>query len=432
MDPTPKTLQIEIHEAGHWQLVGTIKLLDHERLGLSARSEFCYDLDYATRHIGAVDVHAVSCSMPVSFEPYEVDGWPPFLLDLFPQGAAMQYVVNHYRIPDREENYWRILATARLNPPGNLRVVVPSTDTKSAETTHAGFTRSEVVSKGADFLEYMIQCGAPVTGTTGAGGAAPKFLLREDRNHLFHGDGTLDDTATKACWLVKFPRGKKQVDLDILRSEAAILRIAGELGLYTFREPEWHVDCLFVPRFDRRFERNRIVYLGLESFYSLAGKADFGSRYEHETYLQALARYSSEPADDSIEYVLRDFFNVMVGNTDNHGRNTSVLKGDGFVRLGPLYDVAPMMFDPEGIVRNTRWGKETADGDPAAIFAFLSGLTAMNKETYRNRIKQFHAATINLAERLRHANVPNQFIAGTKTERDRQHLALTRFLETTR
>ena len=431
MKPTPASLTIEIHSLQQWRTVGTVRLLESEGLGLNARSEFCYDLDYASAHIEAADRHAVSCLVPVSFEPRVFPGWPPFLLDLFPQGAALQYVVNHYRIPDRPENYWRILATARLNPPGNLRVVATSHPELAASSGHPGFSRAEVISKGADFLEYMVQCGAPVAGATGAGGAAPKFLLREDQKGRFHADGTLDDAATKNCWLVKFPRGAKTIDEVILRAEAAYLKLAKTVGLQTHGAPVWEQHCLFIDRFDRRVgSSGRIDYLGLESFYSLAGKAEFGSRFEHETYLTALAAYSSDPAMDCCEYVLRDFFNVMVGNTDNHVRNSSVLKGDNWVRLAPLYDVAPMVFDPEGIVRNTRWGATTGDGDPAKIEIFLRGLGVKGEAAFRVRLRQFYAATSTLDELLITAQVPPAFIDGTKTDRARQHAAIGHYLET--
>ena len=47
---------------------------------------------------------------------------------------------------------------------------------------------------------------------------------------------------------------------------------------------------------------------------------------------------------------------VSLGNTDNHARNTSVLKKhDGTIELSPVYDVAPMILDPRGIARVCRW-----------------------------------------------------------------------------
>ena len=55
---------------------------------------------------------------------------------------------------------------------------------------------------------------------------------------------------------------------------------------------------------------------------------------------------------------------MALGNTDNHARNTAVLKQlDGRIELSPLYDFAPMVLDPQGIARVSRWTAE-ASGYP--------------------------------------------------------------------
>ena len=57
-----------------------------------------------------------------------------------------------------------------------------------------------------------------------------------------------------------------------------------------------------------------------------------------------------------LEFVRRDVLDVALGNTDNHARNTSVLKdASGRIALAPLYDFAPMILDDRGIARVCRW-----------------------------------------------------------------------------
>lgn len=58
------------------------------------------------------------------------------------------------------------------------------------------------------------------------------------------------------------------------------------------------------------------------------------------------------------EYVRRDLLNRILGNTDNHGRNTSIMRVGGRFRLAPIYDLAPMILDEEGITRTTKWAAE--------------------------------------------------------------------------
>ena len=420
--PQPKANQLvlEIRDQSVWRSIGTVRLLGTEAEGLKARTEFCYDLDYATEFADRTDFRAVSCLAPVSFEPKSYEGWPPFLLDLFPQGATLHYIVDHYRIPDQPSNYWRIIKTAALNPPGNLRVVSSAiVHAPPVNKLHGGFERSEVLAKGADFLEYMIKNGAPVAGTTGASGAAPKFLLRKDLRGRFHADGVLADEQTKDCFLVKFPRGKKRDDIEILRCESAYIEVARLAGLDVFAPIDWEKNCLFVTRFDRRRPRGKkFQYLGLESFYSMVGLPEFGSRLLHESYIAALAIFSSQPTQDIVEYVLRDFLNMMLGNTDNPGRNSSLLKGDSWVRLAPMYDLAPMKFDPEGIVRNTRWGDATEMGEIDSIVAFLETTKKGSKKIFDERLKAFAQATSKLDSMLKRLGVPQRFIEGTQAERE--------------
>jgi serine/threonine-protein kinase HipA len=48
----------------------------------------------------------------------------------------------------------------------------------------------------------------------------------------------------------------------------------------------------------------------------------------------------------------------ILGNSDNHGRNTSVFRYRGRFDLAPIYDLAPMVLDAEGVTRATKWEAE--------------------------------------------------------------------------
>lgn len=86
---------------------------------------------------------------------------------------------------------------------------------------------------------------------------------------------------------------------------------------------------------------------------------------EQAPLCEAISRFFSDPAADIRELVFRDVLNVAMGNTDNHGRNSAVLKTpDGAVRLSPLYDFAPMFLDDQGIPRICRWTGAQSGGMP--------------------------------------------------------------------
>jgi serine/threonine-protein kinase HipA len=351
-------LCLQIHQNGQWRRAAAITLLGDEADGELAATKLEYDLDYALEQMADESSAALSLLHPVSLESKILTAWPSFLLDLLPQGHAMKFVEKYYKISDQRKNYWKILATCKLFPPGNVRIETPDEPPLLSPKRHSltGFSVEDVVAKGEDFLEHMLAAGAPVAGTTGASGAAPKFLLREDMAGRFHADSALDDAKTKTMWLVKFPRGKAQSDLDILKTEAIVHHAAGHCGLRTYGQCYWRDNALFIERFDRFFsEYGKVEFLGLESFYSALGSVTFGEFRAHEDYLQVIARFSSAPEEDIAEYLVRDLLSRMIGNTDNHGRNSSFLKNSKSVRVSPLYDMAPMAWDSEGIVRSTRW-----------------------------------------------------------------------------
>jgi serine/threonine-protein kinase HipA len=382
-------VNLELFADGAWHTVGTVKVQD-SRGGVRSAGSFEYDLDYLDRFaeaLGARDARAVSCRYPVGYEPFEETHWPPFLLDIMPSGAARKHWEARLNLPNTDSSDWSVLRAA-AHPPGNVRVA-NALDLAEGPSSHPGFPRSDILDRHETFIEYAHQCGAPVSGSSAAGGDSPKFLLREDHEGRWHADGVLGDDKTRACWLVKFPRTRDASDRLILEAEAGYLRVAQRLGARALGSAIWERDCLFVPRFDRVVASGRVDRLGLESLCSLAGVAEFGATLPKERLARALAAYATGRETELREFVLRDVLDAALGNTDNHARNTSVLKrADGQVTLSPMYDFAPTFLDARGIARVCRWadGHDLPDWngvvgamaelglDAGATRAWLSGL----------------------------------------------------------
>jgi serine/threonine-protein kinase HipA len=151
----------------------------------------------------------------------------------------------------------------------------------------------------------------------------------------------------------------------VLRNEAAYYRVAHWFGVRTGEALRFENDALFIPRFDRVVHAGGLERLGVESVASLAGVSEFGAATSQNTYCRALALFTTNPQQELLEFVRRDVLNVALGNTDNHGRNTAVIRyADNRVLLSPLYDFAPMILDPQGIARLARWEQEEALGQP--------------------------------------------------------------------
>jgi len=376
---------IEIFADNMWRKAATFELKNAGEIskGYKGAGGFAYDLDYALTHTGADAVHSVSCLYPVSFEYQRMSCWPSFLLDILPSGANRRYFLRELGMQNTPAADWSLLLTGGGNPPGNIRIaqaapVIPD------KPVHEGFRYEEIIGRAADFIEYAKENHAPVAGSSGAHGDAPKFLLTQDEHGRFHADGVLADHLARKHWLVKFPRGKEKSDRDILRSEGAYFFVARALGLHVGQEPVFDSDALFVPRFDRKSTGRSVIRFGLESLASLSDICDFGVSVPMERLCTAIADFSSAPEADIKEFVFRDIVNIAMGNTDNHARNTAMLKyPDGSVRLAPVYDFAPMFLDDQGIPRTCRWACAEKGGMPEweKVAEFLKSLKIDGEKT---------------------------------------------------
>jgi serine/threonine-protein kinase HipA len=361
-----ETLNIDIHFDGSWHEAAELLVHDTDA-GLKGRTTLTYNNDYIDAQIAAFGTHdarTISEHHPLLFEAWSEATWPPFTLDIMPAGAARRWWSN--RLADQNltdpQLDFVLLRDYTVAPIGHLRITRPSEEAPPP----IPFTKDEVCTRSVTFLEYAAERGAAIGGATGAGGDAPKVLLVEDAAGHVYPEAALPDEDVKACWFVKWPRGR-DTDRDrlVLRTEYLYSHALAAVGLATcagnWRELDGGKPSLWLPRFDRVVGESEIKRLAVESFYSLAGVVQSGATVSHLTFLTALAKcVENRGQRDQLaalvkEYICRDLLDVVLGNSDNHGRNRAVLRG-AKLELAPIYDLAPMMMDPEGVTRSTRWG----------------------------------------------------------------------------
>lgn len=417
------TATFEIYHGGTWQPAATLTPAD-ERAGIGGRCRFEYALEYAVDYAGPDNATAagLSCRFPADFQLYRLQHWPPFVLDLLPSGYGRRQWLEQLELQDGPTADWPLLLRGTAYPPGNIRVA-EAVAAKNPDTlvptaagdlvamkNHPGFTRATVVERGEAFVEYAFQHGIYAAGASDVQGVAPKLLLVQDHQDAWHAEGRLADDQVQSYWLVKRPRGDRAADQKVLRNEAAYMQVANQLGLDVFAELDWQEDNLFVPRFDRCVRDGEVERYGMESLYSAAGIAEYGARVSHEVLCDAIATYCTEPEADLLEYIKRDVVNVVLGNKDNHGRNTALLRyEDGTVKLAPLFDFAPMYLDPEGIARVCRWSDaaETA-GEPD--WSQVVALFPQLHEKLRDALRDFGQRLQPLPELMRACGVDDDII----------------------
>ncbi|MEZ4461794.1 MAG: HipA domain-containing protein [bacterium] len=362
-----ESLNIEVHFGGSWHTAAQL-LVHDSSAGIHGRTTFAYRNDYIVQHLDAMGTHdarTVSERFPLLFEAWSHDTWPAFTVDIMPAGAARRWWqtrLSQDGLTNAELDFV-LLRDHTLAPIGNLRIAT------SVEPVDAAipFSKQEVCQRSTSFLEYAAELGAAIGGATGAGGDAPKVLLAENSRGEVFPDAALPDSDVRKCWFVKWPRGR-DTDRDrlVLRTEHIYAHALAQIGLDVcpgeLNESEGAKPSLWLPRFDRRVTNDGLERIAVESFYSLAGVVQHGASVSHWRFLEALeqctrARGQMDSFPEMVKnYVCRDLLDVVLGNSDNHGRNKAVLRGAALT-LAPIYDLAPMVMDPEGVVRTTRWAE---------------------------------------------------------------------------
>lgn len=314
---------------------------------------------------------SVSVNLGLNWALRRSTGYPAFILDIIPAGAARRCLKMHAEKlkPLGMELDFFLLQRFTAAPIGHMRVKesLEGLDRRAA----IAFPRSEIIQRSDRFLEYAAEAGAAISAGTGAQGEAPKLLVSEDWTGALHLDALLPDDQVRRHWLVKFSRNDvSERDKNILRAEYQYYRAIETLGLNTVSTEglaleEAESPSLWMPRFDRKVRADgRIERLAVESLYSVCGNSIPGSYMRHEDVLRRLLllwrenQQADEMEELACEYLRRDLLNRILGNSDNHGRNTSILRHDGRLQLAPIYDLAPMVMDFEGITRTTKWARE--------------------------------------------------------------------------
>ena len=368
-------LTIQIHWNDQWHDAAVVSFLDPSK-GLRSSLRATYRPEYVARALDAANwpedqvlggAYALGVNLPVRFDATYEDGVVAAVLrDIIPQGFGRRRMLEHlgYRHDPGPRADLPLLAHGCVAPVGNLRVKAAA-EAFAAKLDTARvprFTKDEVIGLGEGIIDDGIRAGVPVAAALGAGGEAPKVLLVEDRAGRFALEGTLGDDEIHGHWLVKFPRGRKSSDdVAVLEGEAAVYQVLSARGINTLSgttlKQEGPSPSLWLPRFDRE-GGNRF---GVESVYSVMGMIGDGAALDH---FNVAGRLVAATDNDTVlvDYLVQDVVNTVIGNVDNHGRNVALRKTQKETGLAPYYDLAPMVLDPEGLSRATRWPSEYMQG----------------------------------------------------------------------
>lgn len=419
------TLTIQLYVENQWRDAAQLSFASTQQ-GLQAGCTLGYMSTYLVDCLDKEHTRlawSLSANLPLSWDAYSHAPVWAALQDIIPAGAARRFLEQRYgrlRPADMAMDVF-LLSHCTPAPIGHLRIKEAFELLASAPAL--GFSREDVVRRDNRFLEYAYEQGAAIGGATGAGGEAPKLLLTEAADGLLYPDASLADELAVAHWFIKFPRNKANTtDQDILRSEYCYYRAIDQLGFLTVDQTglaleEMSKPSLWMRRFDRRVEGLQVQRSAVESIYSLLEVTAPGSYLQHVDVLKRLVslwrveQQETAVADLVLEYLRRDLLNQVLGNSDNHGRNTSIIRSEHAIHLAPIYDLAPMVMDDEGVTRTTKWPQAAERGgevDWFAVCQLVSELADLPQEWLYQQLRDTAQQLLALPDLLQDLDLPER------------------------
>ncbi len=154
------------------------------------------------------------------------------------------------------------------------------------------------------------------------GGARPKVLVREKKNE----------------YLAKLPSIRDT--FNVVSLEAATMELAGLAGIETAKTKRvicGGKDVLLVKRFDVRDDGGRNHLISMQSLLGADGYYNLGYR----NMAGVIRNISGSPKRDLRQLFKQLVFNVLIGNTDDHLKNFSMMYDDLGWHLTPAFDLTP-------------------------------------------------------------------------------------------
>ncbi|WP_438859832.1 type II toxin-antitoxin system HipA family toxin [Achromobacter spanius] len=311
---------------------GDIAVADPDARG-RLRGQFRYD----PHHISQADAFPLDpVSLPLKRDvPFDAEeprsGLHGVFRDALPDDWGRRLLAKRYRLTQHQLRPANLLALLGPRVLGALRFTEDSTVPVPAEggvrierldaLMHAArrFDQPDSTVAGIDDDEAMALL---FRAGSSAGGARPKALVS---------DGARE-------YIAKFPAGGDRYAMVPL--EAATLELARRSGLNVPANRVENIDgesALLVERFDICPNGGRCHMISFQTLLQVEGW--YSLRYD--SLAEPLRRYSATPSVDLPAAFRQAVFNALIGNTDDHLKNFTLLHDSEGWRLSPAYDLLP-------------------------------------------------------------------------------------------
>lgn len=288
----------------------------------------------------------LSISMPVGLERYPDRIVRPYLMGLLPDEAATRSAIGS-RYGISPNNPFRLLGAIGMDCPGAVQVCPHGTvlPTENAARDLVMLTDADIEAKLSAVRANAAAAWTDTPATEGhwsLGGCQAKFTLRQEGEQWF------DCTGASASTHIVKP-GVTGFESQAL-VEFVSMQLADKIGL-PVAKTEFHIfgaePAILVKRYDRtRDNAGRVIRIHQEDFCQALGvmpDAKYAEQGGPSTprIVEMLKTTGVRAKDNVYRFILYLFFNYLIGATDAHAKNHSLMIfSPEDVRIAPLYDVA--------------------------------------------------------------------------------------------
>lgn len=307
---------------------------------------------YAERYLENPEHRAISIGLPMKEKIFDSMRTRIFFEGLLPEGFTRRCVAEWMHID--EDDYLSILAGLGRECLGAIKIVDETEDTISPE--YRELSAEEVyalASEGAtESAELITKSHLSLTGASGKVGLY--YDAKQEKWYLPIGEAPSTHIVKQSHVRLK----------KIVANEQLCLLTAKNLGIdipesFIVTTDDNEENVLFATkRYDRKFVSDNSTLSGMpvprrlhqEDFSQALGIAA-SSKYEknNEGYMKMLfdviRSYSTDPMTDALRLWDICVFNYLIGNTDNHIKNLSLLYSEDLksIRFAPAYDIVSTM-----------------------------------------------------------------------------------------
>ena len=302
---------------------------------------------YVREYIEAREAAPISVSLPFQDDYFSTEQTRNFFESLLPEGFSRKAVADWMKAD--ENDYIAILAQLGRECLGTIKIVEGNDDRESGYELLSAERVKALAAEGATkSTEILLETHLSLTGASGKVG----LYYNSDNNKWYLPKGDAPSTH-----IVKQSHVRHK---QIVLNEQLCIQTAKRIGIAV---PESFIvsngsqsdqDVLYAtPRYDRPLSENKIID-GLKCPYRLH-QEDFAQalgifasdKYEkvpsgYMSRMFDLLRHNSvNPIEDQIALLRIIIFNYLIGNTDCHVKNFSLLYSEDLKskRLAPAYDL---------------------------------------------------------------------------------------------